>query len=95
MKFANLATYVKDAEKIARVRPAHREYLTKLLAEGKLVVAGPLANDAGALIVFEAADLAAAEEIAKNDPCNLEGVIASYELKEWKMVFNNPDLIAA
>jgi uncharacterized protein YciI len=36
MKIVNYAKYTDSAEKIARLRPAHREYMTQLLAEGRL-----------------------------------------------------------
>ena len=36
-----------------RVRPVHREYLTKLRDAGKLVISGPLTDSGGALIVLE------------------------------------------
>ncbi|MGH8837791.1 MAG: YciI family protein [Jiangellaceae bacterium] len=41
----------KDNDHRMEVRPSHREYLQKLHAEGRLVTAGPFADDTGALLV--------------------------------------------
>jgi uncharacterized protein len=37
-------------------RPAHRERLQELHAAGRLVLAGPYADDSGALLVFDLAE---------------------------------------
>ena len=52
--------------------PAHREYLTRLLADGRLAACGPFADGSGALFIYEAASLAAAEEILAADPYHQE-----------------------
>ena len=39
----------KDNDRRMEVRPSHREYLQRLHAEGRLVTAGPFADDTGAL----------------------------------------------
>ncbi|WP_347554202.1 YciI family protein [Robbsia sp. KACC 23696] len=87
MKFVNNARYIKDTDKINSVRPAHREYLAKIFAEGKLLLAGPYVDGSGATIVYEADSIDAAHELAKGDPFFYEGVFEHYELKEWKAVF--------
>lgn len=48
-------------------RPAHREALARLHAEGRLVAAGPWADDSGALLVF-ALDRPALEAVLRDDP---------------------------
>ncbi|MDH6550897.1 YciI family protein [Streptomyces sp. SAI-041] len=48
-------------------RPAHREALGRLHAEGKLFAAGPWADDRGAMLVF-AVGRAELEEILEADP---------------------------
>jgi uncharacterized protein YciI len=49
-KFAVLITF-GDKAKRDETRPVHREYLTGLYEQGKLVFSGPFADDDGALIV--------------------------------------------
>ena len=52
---------------------------------------GPLRGEdgqpKGSVIIFEAADLAAARAIAERDPYVTEGVFQSYELFETSRVF--------
>jgi len=51
MIFANFAKYIGDQNKIAQVRPKHRDYLSGLLAEGKVAGAGPFTDGSGTLIL--------------------------------------------
>lgn len=87
--FAANLTYVDDAEKIAEVRPTHREYLQSLLDSGKLHESGPYTDDSGALIVYNAESEADARELLANDPFTINGVISDAILKEWKVVFDS------
>ncbi|WP_405644846.1 YciI family protein [Streptomyces sp. NBC_00019] len=48
-------------------RPAHRAALARLHTEGKLLAAGPWADDAGALLVF-ALERAELDEVMDEDP---------------------------
>lgn len=93
MKIVNNAQYVQDTDLIDRVRPAHREYLSKLFAEGKLLLAGPYVDGSGASIVYEAESIEAAHDLAKGDPFHSEGVFKHYDLKEWKVVFASPSIL--
>ena len=45
-------------------------------------------NMAGSMIIFEAADLAAAKDWAANDPYAKAGLFAKSELRPWKATFN-------
>jgi uncharacterized protein YciI len=75
-------------------RPTHVEYLNKLNAEGTLKFAGPFLDGdgkpCGSLVAVEAADLAAAKEIAANDPFSKAGLFESVTVQPWNWVFNNP-----
>lgn len=75
-------------------RPTHVEYLNKLNAEGTLKFAGPFLDGdgkpCGSLVAVEAADLAAAREIAANDPFSKVGLFESVTVQQWNWVFNNP-----
>jgi len=74
-------------------RPAHLERLKALLAEGRLVIAGPLpaidapdpgpAGFAGSLIIAEFASLAAAREWADADPYVAGRVYAGVEVHPY------------
>ncbi|MGH3488942.1 MAG: YciI family protein, partial [Actinopolymorphaceae bacterium] len=43
----------KNNDRRLEVRPAHREYLASLREEGKLVSAGPWADDTGAMLLYD------------------------------------------
>jgi uncharacterized protein YciI len=93
VKFVNYVTYTTDKAKIAEHRPRHREYLNTLLKEGKLVTAGPFADDSGALFVYETDSAEEAAAIVAADPFSASGVFQSSDLKPWKLVFSNVGLL--
>jgi uncharacterized protein YciI len=93
MKYAAIHTYAGNPDLIAVSRPAHRAYLTTLIAKGQLVVAGPFLDDSGALIVYETESPEAAEALIRADPFHEAGVFQSWQLKPWKTVFGNPGLL--
>src|SRR5262249_16921047 len=95
MKFAGVIEYTDDKAKIQEVRPAHRQYLSGLKANGQLVVAGPFPDDSGGLIVYEAASREEAEALVQGDPFFQNGVFVSYVLRPWNPVMANRDLLPA
>jgi uncharacterized protein YciI len=92
MKFAAIIEYLQNKEKVSEVRPIHRQYLTSLKEQGKLVVAGPFTDDSGALIVYEAESKEAAEALLKADPFHANGIFLKWQLRPWKTVFANREL---
>jgi uncharacterized protein YciI len=92
-KYVIYVTYTTDKAKITALRPLHREYLSELFNQGKLVTAGPFTDDSGALFVYEADSSEAATAIAAEDPFSTGGVFARFELKPWKIVFSNLELL--
>ena len=73
-------------------REAHFAYARET---GVIKLGGPFLNAkeemAGSLIVFEAADLAAARAWHANDPYVKAGLFAQSEVRPWKMTFNACD----
>jgi len=49
-------------------RPAHRERLQALHDDGTLRMAGPFADDSGALLIFDLPDEEALDDILSDDP---------------------------
>ncbi len=92
MRWAAVIQYIPDAATVQAHRPAHREYLGKLLAAGQLACAGPFLDDFGALIVYEADTKDAAEQLIRNDPFHAAGVFVRWDVRPWKPVFANPAL---
>lgn len=86
-----LLTYgYNDTPERAERRPEHLDHLAKLQAEGSVVLAGPLADLSGGIIVLAAEDLAAAQALVEQDPYTRHGVTKDRELKEWKITVGLP-----
>ncbi|MEQ8820437.1 MAG: YciI family protein [Sumerlaeia bacterium] len=83
----------RDAPDSKDKRPAaradHLEYWKPLDEAGRVVVAGPLADFAGSLFVFQAENIEEAVEIADNDPYVAAGVFESSEVHGFKGVLPN------
>lgn len=63
-------------------RPAHRQLLTELHERGTLVLAGPWADDSGALLVF-AAKRSEVDELMARDPYYTTEGVRVVGLREW------------
>jgi uncharacterized protein len=74
-----------DTPQRAERRPEHLDHLAKLEAEGSLVLAGPLADLSGGIIVLAAADREAAQALVDKDPYTRHGVTKDRVLQEWKI----------
>jgi uncharacterized protein YciI len=78
-----------------RHRDAHLANLQPLVDADRVRFAGPIrtedGNPCGSVVVFEAADLAAARAFAETDPYAAEGVFASVEVRETFQVFPEKD----
>jgi uncharacterized protein YciI len=70
-----------DPRRLA-ARPAHRERLAALHAAGRLVLAGPWADDSGALLVFRDDP---ADELAGDPYYSTPGVMVR-GVREWRPV---------
>ena len=69
----------------AEVFGEHFEHLSRLLAEGDLILAGPtLGSTNTGLCVFDAPDEAAARAVMESDPAIARGVVTG-ELREMRV----------
>jgi uncharacterized protein YciI len=70
-------------------RAAHFDYAKE---SGAVRLGGPFLDAkgdmAGSMIIIEAADLAAAQAWAANDPYAKAGLFASSDVRPWKATFN-------
>jgi hypothetical protein len=57
---------------------------------GKVILAGPLTDGAGSLIVIEAGSLKEAMAFAAGDPYVTQGVFARYEVHPFTQVYPTP-----
>jgi uncharacterized protein YciI len=92
MKYAAVIEYLQDKDKTEAVRPAHRQYLRSLLANGQLAATGPFTDGSGALIVYEAGSAEEAEKLLRADPFCEHGIFVRWQLRPWNTVMANRGL---
>jgi uncharacterized protein YciI len=71
-------------------RPAHRERLAALQAQGRLLAAGPWDDESGALLVFRA-DRDGVREIMDADPYYTTPGVTVVSLRQWRPVVGRPE----
>ncbi|GAA3207383.1 YciI family protein [Actinocorallia longicatena] len=74
----------------AEHRPDHLDHLARLQKDGSLVLAGPLADLTGGIIVLSAEDQDAAQALVDQDPYTRLDVTRDRSLKEWKITVGLP-----
>ncbi len=88
MKFVIIGYDGPDGEAKRKVhRSAHLANLEPLDKQGRVVLAGPLTDKAGSLLVLEFETLAEAEEFAYHDPYMIHGVFERFEIHPFMQVF--------
>lgn len=70
-----------------KVREAHLSNLRPLVAQGKVILAGPFTDGSGSLIVVDVDSEAEATAFAHSDPYVTEGVFERVEVKPFRKVF--------
>ena len=81
MLFVIIGHDARDAkEKRPPHRPAHLAHLEPLSQAGKVILAGPLTDGAGSLIVVEAESLASVWELVGRDPYVTNGIFERVEV---------------
>lgn len=91
--YVNYATYVSDRSRVERVRAVHRSYARTIRANGKLIMAGPFADDSGELFIYRGQSKDEAMALILEDPYHTEGVFETCALSEWRMFGLNAALI--
>jgi uncharacterized protein YciI len=76
---------LEDDERRLAARPAHRDRLRRLHDEGTVVMAGPLAGDTGAILVFDLDADAMAAELAA-DPYYATPGVTVVSVREWQPI---------
>jgi uncharacterized protein YciI len=80
--------FVAEAtERRLAARPAHREWLTGLKADGRLVQAGPFADGTSALLVFDVADETDLDALLAADPYPKDAFVVASR-REWTPLFD-------
>jgi hypothetical protein len=65
-------------------RPAHRQKLAQLHDDGVVPMAGPFADDSGAVIIVEAGDRAAVDRLLADDPYYATDGVTVTSVREWR-----------
>lgn len=82
-RFVRQIAFTGDDQRRLAVRPSHRRQLQELHAQGRLLMAGPWAEDDGALLVYEVADEAHMRQLIGQDPYTAAGVVQEISLRRW------------
>jgi uncharacterized protein len=73
-----------DLSRAAEHFPPHKARYTGFMERGVLLSLGPFTDASGSLAVFTTRE--AAEEFASGDPFVLNGVVSSWQVREWREV---------
>lgn len=76
-------------EKFREVRPRHRDYLLELTEQGKVAMAGPMADNSGGVVLFQADDLDELHKLIDADPYYTEGAVAARTVREFLPVLGS------
>ena len=88
MMFVILGFDGPDGEARRKIyRPAHLAKMEPLDQQGRVVLAGPLTDKAGSLIVIEADSFDEAQQFALEDPYTVNGVFEHVEVHPFTQVF--------
>lgn len=77
----------EGAQKRPLFRPAHLQRLEAWAQLGKVILAGPLTDTPGRLIVVEAASLEEVQAFANEDPYTIHGVFQEVTIHPFLQVF--------
>jgi uncharacterized protein YciI len=67
-------------------RPAHRELLRKLHGEGRVLAAGPFADESGAVLIYNVGSPAELDELIEQDAYFRAPGVAIVRRQEWTPV---------
>ena len=87
MKFVILGYDGPEGEAKRKIhRPAHLANLEPLAQQGRVILAGPLTDKTGSLMVLEFESQAEAEQFAGQDPYTINGVFERVEVHPFTQV---------
>lgn len=67
-------------------RPAHREWLGRLVEQGRVLTSGPFADGTGALLIFTADSENDLHQLVSEDPFARAQAISAVKTTEWTPV---------
>ena len=78
----------RDLSKGTREQPfwdEHAEFIDRLVGEGSILMGGPLVDEGGSLLIFNAEDEIEVREKLKNDPWSEHGNLKLESVKRWQI----------
>ncbi|MGO4443048.1 YciI family protein [Mycobacterium sp. 2YAF39] len=85
------STYLQSPDVVNETRPAHLEWLKGEVAAGRIVLAGRLEDESGAILITGDVSADEAQAIVDDDPYTAAGA-ASYERLSFNGAFRAPGL---
>jgi uncharacterized protein len=82
----------RDLSKGTREQPfwdEHAAFIDRLVADGFIWMGGPLVDEGGSLLIFNAEDENEVREKMKNDPWLKHGLLKPKSIKRWQ-IFIDP-----
>jgi uncharacterized protein YciI len=78
----------RDPSKATREQPLwdeHAAFIDQLVAEGFILMGGPLTDEGGAMLIVNANDEHEVREKLKNDPWFERGILKLESVKRWQI----------
>ena len=78
----------RDLSKGTREQPLwdeHAAFIDQLVADGFILMGGPLVDEGGSLLIFNAEDENKVREQLKNDPWSEHGILKLETVKRWQI----------
>jgi uncharacterized protein YciI len=86
-------TYLQPLDVIDRTRPAHLEWLKKEVADGRILLAGRVESQTGAVLITGDISAQDAQDVIDSDPYQQAGLVR-YERMSFNGAFRAPGLSA-
>lgn len=78
----------RDFSKDTRQQPfwdEHAAFIDQLVEDGFILMGGPLVDEGGAMLIFNAEDENEVREKLKNDPWMQHGILKLESIKRWQI----------
>jgi uncharacterized protein YciI len=78
----------RDLSKDTREQPLwdeHAAFIDQLVADGFILMGGPLVDEGGSLLIFNAEDENEVREKLKKDPWSEHGILKLESVKRWQI----------
>jgi uncharacterized protein YciI len=78
----------RDLSKSTREQPLwdeHAAFIDQLVDDGSILMGGPLIDEGGSLLIFNAEDENEVREKLRNDPWAKQGILKLENVKRWEI----------